>query len=77
MSTAPLLGLGPGGWIAFGVTILVCIISTEKSKKKMILINMIIIIKLTQIKKGQMDHSIHIIIILSLANLKKMLLKDP
>ena len=34
MSTAPLLGPGPGGWIAFGVTILVCIISTEKSKKK-------------------------------------------
>ena len=34
MSTAPLLGLGPGGWIAFGITILVCIMSTEKSKKK-------------------------------------------
>ena len=34
MATATLLGLGPGGWIALGVIIVVGIISKEQSDKK-------------------------------------------
>ena len=34
MATAPLLGLGPGGWIAFGVISFGAILLTQKSIKK-------------------------------------------
>ena len=74
---APLLGLGPGGWIAAGIITAGIILLAKKIKIKIFLLCMIIIIRVIQIIEGQMVQFIHIIIIPLCVNPERMLLKEP